>query len=1151
MTSQNQPAAPSQDSATPTAEPLRDAPTPTSSVSAAPDKRPRWLYARGKGWATFAVEDDKALEERWQQLGGAQWAESLEAAQGDDEDDEDGTQRQGQGDGQGDDAAEQPKAKRRQRPPMPTAPPSGVDAVRSAISGVTDLPGKAKRTIKQTADQASGAMSKPTGSDTPLTKVAKGAKKATEHEGSGSDGVKAKSDGDDRNTDADGSDAPSSKQKDGKTMVNEILDPDQPESERRSKVAVMEDKLFDVDLERMVLYPVFWKGVLLKVVRAEWFYSSSTDGSYAPISWDDHLSGDLDAAYDKARPWTRGEDAATDVKKPKDGKRSDAKQGSDEEEVVDKDDLVPLPSMENQGRILFEDAEVGRIFSEDLRGRFLSVLGGSIVVRGFDKAEAIARQKSSGSYLPFSLPWAADDEDASDDESGDQAGDAKQRRQEQGSTFGARSASKREGAARPGGKPPAGGGADESSPSKASGDDTDERKSFASRLWPSSDSLTRPAVALLRMVGYSRDDAAEEGKRRVKQKATEDEVDRQRNSNTAQGSGGGEKVDASKESDQPEIDEDLKDEPPELVLAIHGIGQQLTEDFDALDFVYDVERLRNVSNKQAADPAVRRLARGRRAQYIPICWRRALKFDEKPEGNDNFYTLDDVTNSAAIPIVRNVISKVVLDVPFYLSHHRQKMIESVTAELNRTYRLFCRRNPDFERKGGRVSIIGHSLGSALATDILSAQPTRVPPMHEVAEEDPDRLKENKHLHFNVKNLFFIGSPVGFFLYLDGGQLIARRGTLRSRAEAKEGEEDASWDAQGKYGCLATETVYNIYNPTDPVAFQLGATADRTYASMVKPIPIADAAGALLQALALPRLSVTRIFEKYGEHPFKGVGKIVWQAQRYEEGNDDDDEPGSEDGAADIDEIAASERRLQKERELGRKILDSSHFLKHVRKMKKLDEDAKKKREQADRESKEEGDEKDGDEGRGHDEQDGEADTDDGSDGGSKQALVDEPAPMATEVGTLQKRLQPRRTLDTAKKRGLSLQTAPSSPEAGPEDEGQHVDLDMLERGERRFRALNPHGCIDFMLAGSIGFSEYLDALSAHLQYWTHPDFATFVLTQLFADWSGGDNVTVVPDVEIPGKPGEGEDDEEQEEDEDDQEGEEDEDDEDSDEFEKE
>jgi len=50
-----------------------------------------------------------------------------------------------------------------------------------------------------------------------------------------------------------------------------------------------------------------------------------------------------------------------------------------------------------------------------------------------------------------------------------------------------------------------------------------------------------------------------------------------------------------------------------------------------------------------------------------------------------------------------------LDIPLYMSQHREKMIEAVCSQANKLYRLWIARNPDFE-KNGRVHIIGHSVG---------------------------------------------------------------------------------------------------------------------------------------------------------------------------------------------------------------------------------------------------------------------------------------------------------------------------------------------------------------------------------------------------------------------------------------------------------
>jgi hypothetical protein len=95
-----------------------------------------------------------------------------------------------------------------------------------------------------------------------------------------------------------------------------------------------------------------------------------------------------------------------------------------------------------------------------------------------------------------------------------------------------------------------------------------------------------------------------------------------------------------------------------------------------------------------------------------------------------------------------------LDIPYYLSCHKEKILEAVVAEANRVWELFCRCNKYFQAEG-RIHIIGHSLGSVIAMDILSGQPTRVNPK----SDKIDKL----HFAFNTTNLFCVGSPTGFFL----------------------------------------------------------------------------------------------------------------------------------------------------------------------------------------------------------------------------------------------------------------------------------------------------------------------------------------------------------------------------------------------------
>ena len=95
-----------------------------------------------------------------------------------------------------------------------------------------------------------------------------------------------------------------------------------------------------------------------------------------------------------------------------------------------------------------------------------------------------------------------------------------------------------------------------------------------------------------------------------------------------------------------------------------------------------------------------------------------------------------------------------------MSHHKPKMIEAVITEANRVYRLWAQNNPEFHEGGGRVHLIAHSLGSAMAMEVLSKQPTAVPKVDLSGEINKE------YFDFKTTNLFFAGSPAGFFLLLD-------------------------------------------------------------------------------------------------------------------------------------------------------------------------------------------------------------------------------------------------------------------------------------------------------------------------------------------------------------------------------------------------
>jgi len=271
----------------------------------------------------------------------------------------------------------------------------------------------------------------------------------------------------------------------------------------------------------------------------------------------------------------------------------------------------------------------------------------------------------------------------------------------------------------------------------------------------------------------------------------------------------------------------------DLILVIHGIGQKLANRNENFHFTHAINSFRREINVELGSKGVQ--ARLRKdvggMMALPVNWRHSLSFDEGGYRDDdpaiNEFTLEDITPET-LPSVRNIVSDVMLDIPYYLSHHQPRMIAAVVKEANRVYQLWCKNNPGFANKG-RVHIIAHSLGSVMAMDILSHQPTRVP--NSLA--DPASLNldaENlDHFLFDTRNLFLAGSPAGFFLLLKKAQLLPRA----VYASTASNENSVVYGERGDYGCIAVENIYNIINPYDPVAYRMNAAVDAAYSASLK------------------------------------------------------------------------------------------------------------------------------------------------------------------------------------------------------------------------------------------------------------------------------------------------------------------------------
>lgn len=174
---------------------------------------------------------------------------------------------------------------------------------------------------------------------------------------------------------------------------------------------------------------------------------------------------------------------------------------------------------------------------------------------------------------------------------------------------------------------------------------------------------------------------------------------------------------AFEEQAAPVIHASNDDKPcTDLILLIHGIGQDLAKEYEGFNFIYASNQLRRVLRKQSADPAIASVMRDGRFQVLPVQWRANLNLnsnntdDGVESERDNVFTIADITIKSSIPYVRDVTNSVLLDIPLFMSHHRQQMIEAVCAQANRTYRLWMARNPGFE-KYGRVHIVAHSVSN--------------------------------------------------------------------------------------------------------------------------------------------------------------------------------------------------------------------------------------------------------------------------------------------------------------------------------------------------------------------------------------------------------------------------------------------------------
>ena len=618
------------------------------------------------------------------------------------------------------------------------------------------------------------------------------------------------------------------------------------------KVPVNDDFLFDVDVEKRELAPTYWLGPIYNVRRGSWFYQEGSN--LRPC--DENLAIQLEEGYLKIMPWRYNQSPAppTDAK-PKsrpvsmnppesldpatETKTRPTRSISSEDIYKGKGEgtnIQPTITAKFQFQtqrlfgnymnsvVTYQDATVAWLLTDDFLSRMSSTvyqrfaggghLGGVKVVRGYTEVSKSKEKK----------PEAEADSNKSDVQ--------------------ATGAENKDKATTPKsvGDSPAMHGAEQVDPESEPRILKLERQMSSLMLSPGPDDPLKAEESAL--------------------KRDEDQI--QEDYRSSDGDDQGREIE-------------------HLILVTHGIGQRLGLRMESINFIHDVNVLRktlksvydNSPDLQALNNEVEKLPKNCRVQVLPVVWRHLLDFPKQsfkqnrkeqdladPDacGDDETYpSLDDITVEG-VPAIRNLISDLALDILLYQSAYREHISGIVQRECNRIYELFMQRNPGFN---GKVSLVGHSLGSAILFDILCRQ--KSPPKLEYslsrskrhsrrggsalgADHPPDLA-----LNFNVESFFCLGSPLGLYQMLKGRRIAGRslpNAPIAQSPMDPDAFDDPFLGASANNSASAQdseilsitvsspkcEQLFNIFHPADPIAYRIEPLISPAMSSL-KPQPL--------------------------------------------------------------------------------------------------------------------------------------------------------------------------------------------------------------------------------------------------------------------------------------------------------------------------
>jgi hypothetical protein len=320
-----------------------------------------------------------------------------------------------------------------------------------------------------------------------------------------------------------------------------------------------------------------------------------------------------------------------------------------------------------------------------------------------------------------------------------------------------------------------------------------------------------------------------------------------------------------------------------LTFVIHGIGEALfSRDEVKISGIIEHMNLARISIQQkqvdewkkqcikAVKGGIPEPPPPNRVEILPIEW-----FSRMHDSSSSLMQSLKATTLDTIPALRAIANDVVFDVLMYLTPaFCEAVLECVTEQIIELYGTFQQIHSNFLPSGGKCSLVGHSLGSVICWDLLSIlKDTSLAKRAATAASTDDSVDSPSDLYgvsvasqdsvevgyqmyakeahankarngtwgpsltkpldqcipFEPECTILLGSPLGIFLTLRGAHPVF---DLMRKAAVEDVQIKATTTQPGSTPNIHTElptispftlptaSLYNIFHPSDPVAYRI-------------------------------------------------------------------------------------------------------------------------------------------------------------------------------------------------------------------------------------------------------------------------------------------------------------------------------------------